>query len=164
MFRVAFALTFLLGVAPVQANTVHSALAGAEVRGTATFRFLGVPLYEAQLYTQQGKPLDWKSDFGLQLTYLRNVSEQNLVDSTMVELERTGAPLPVRKQLEQCYADVRKGDAYLAISNGDDAIGFWLNGTRVCTLSHPAIKMRFMAIFLGDNTRSKSFTRRLKGE
>ena len=103
-------------------------------------------------------------DFALELTYLRNLTGHDLVESTMRELTRTGGTLPVRGKLEGCFRDVRKGDRFVAVSNGQDQIGFWYNGQRVCTLTHPQIKSRFMAIFLGDNTRSKSFTRQLKGE
>ncbi|MDQ2091334.1 hypothetical protein [Marimonas arenosa] len=150
--------------AQAHASAVKSALSGAELRGAATFRYVGFPLYEARLFTPGGTPLDWSRDFGLELTYLRTLTAYDLVEGTMRELQRIGAPLPVRDQLERCFADVRKGDRYAAVSNGPDRLDFWRNDKRVCTLSHPRIKTRFMSIFLGDNTRSKSFTRRLKGE
>ncbi|MEY8120932.1 hypothetical protein AB9F26_22430, partial [Falsihalocynthiibacter sp. BN13B15] len=70
----------------------------------------------------------------------------------------------LREQLGQCFDDVSKGDQYLAVSRGQDQIGFWRNGMRVCTLTHPQLKQQFMAIFIGQNTRSKAFTRKLKGE
>ena len=41
--------------------------------------------------------------------------------------------------------------------------GFWRNGRKTCTLTHPGVKKSFMSIFLGNNTRSASFTRQLKG-
>lgn len=153
-------------VAPLsaQANTVATVLPDAELRGTATFRFLGLPLYNARLFTPSGAPLDWNKDFGLELQYMRNLTEYDLVESTMREFARLGASVPVRSQLETCFDDVRKGDRYTAVSQGQNKIAFWLNGKRTCTLSHPQIKLRFMGIFLGDKTRSKSFTRKLKGE
>ncbi len=160
------ALLFVTLLLPLssQASTINSALPGAELRGAATFRFIGFPLYEARLFTKSGAPLDWSKDFGLELKYLRNLTEYDLVEGTMRELNRTGTALPLRGQLEQCFDDVRNGDRYIAVSKGQNQIGFWLNGSRVCTLKHPQIKTRFMTIFLGDNTRSESFTRKLKGE
>ena len=103
-------------------------------------------------------------DFGLELSYLRNLSGKDIVESTMRELERTGGGLPVRAKLDACFTDVSKGDRYLAVTDGPNRVGFWLNGRKACTLSHPQIAPRFMAIFLGDNTRSKSFTRKLRGQ
>lgn len=164
MRKIALILVLMAGPALVQASPVKSALSGAELRGAATFRFVGLPLYEARLFTKGGAPLDWSTDFGLELKYLRSLSEVDLVEGTMREFKRTGAALPVRDQLQGCFSDVSKGDRYVAVSNGQDKIGFWLNGKPMCTLAYPQIKTRFMAIFLGDNTRSKSFTRRLKGE
>ena len=93
-----------------QASAVKSVLPDAELRGAATFRFIGFPLYEARLFTKSGTALDWNKDFGLELKYLRNLSEYDLVTGTMREINRTGAALPVRGQLEQCFEDVRKGD------------------------------------------------------
>ncbi|MBT3142130.1 hypothetical protein DS909_13255 [Phaeobacter gallaeciensis] len=164
MRKLALLFVTLLFPLSSQASTINSALPGAELRGAATFRFIGFPLYEARLFTKSGAPLDWSKDFGLELKYLRNLTEYDLVEGTMRELNRTGTALPLRGQLEQCFDDVRNGDRYIAVSKGQNQIGFWLNGSRVCTLKHPQIKTRFMTIFLGDNTRSESFTRKLKGE
>ncbi len=160
-----FALLWLLLV-PVSAyaNTVDSVLPDAELRGGATYRFLAFPLYKARLFTPSGAPLDWSKDFGLELQYMRNLTRYDLVEGTMREFARQGASLPVRDQLNTCFNDVRKGDRYTAVSYGQDKIAFLLNGQRTCTLAHPQIKSRFMGIFLGDKTRSKTFTRELKGE
>jgi hypothetical protein len=147
-----------------QANTVEAVLPDADLRGTATFRFIGWPIYQASLFTKSGAPLDWDADFGLELQYMRNLTESDLVEGTMREFTRLGSAVPVRAQLQTCFEDVRKGDRYVAVSKGQNRIAFWLNGRPTCTLSHPDIKSHFMGIFLGDNTRSRSFTRKLKGE
>ncbi len=164
MRRFALLLALLASPTLLQASPVRTALPEAELRGAATFRLLGLPLYNARLFTKGGEALDWSSDFGLELKYLRNLSENDLVEGTMREFSRTGAGLPLRSQLARCFDDVQKGDSYLAVSKGPNKVAFWLNGQQTCTLAHPQIKTRFMAIFLGDNTRSKAFTRQLKGE
>ncbi|MDU9005364.1 chalcone isomerase family protein [Sedimentitalea todarodis] len=164
MLRVLGLCLVILTPASGQALTIPNVLPGAELRGEAVLRLFGFPLYRARLYTETGAPLNWDQDFGLELTYMRDLSRQDLAESTMRELERIGGAIPIRDQLNRCYADVRRGDRIAAVSQGQNQIAFWLNGTRTCTLSHPQIKSRFMAIFLGDNTRSRSFTRKLKGE
>ncbi|MCK8464662.1 hypothetical protein MUY35_12445 [Aliiroseovarius sp. S1339] len=166
MLRTLLTLILLAGTpapALAQSNVAAVALPGAEVRGTATLRFLGLPLYQARLFTVGAAALDWNKDFGIELTYLRNLSQYDLVEATMREFKRTGGALPLEGQLNKCFDAVNKGDRYLAVSNGVDKVGFWRNGQRTCTLSHPQIKSRFMGIFVGDNTRSKSFTRKLIG-
>ncbi|MCV2873660.1 hypothetical protein OEZ71_15280 [Defluviimonas sp. WL0050] len=164
MPRVLFSLFLLFCPAIAQAVPVSSALRDAELRGQATLRYFGFPLYHARLYTPEGKPLDWQDDLALELTYLRGLTQTDLVEATLREIGRTGAPLPVKDQLARCFDDVGKGDRYLAVSNGPDEILFWRNDRRMCALSHPQIKQRFMAIFLGDDTRSPGFTRKLRGQ
>lgn len=146
------------------ATPVSSALPDAGLRGQAILHFFGLPLYQARLYTSGGKDLDWQENLALELTYLRQLSETDLVNATLREFGRTGAPLPVEDQLAHCFDDVSKGDRYLAVSNGPDEILFWRNDRPICALTHPRIKQRFMAIFLGDNTRSRVFTRKLRGQ
>ncbi|WP_241525640.1 hypothetical protein [Pseudophaeobacter leonis] len=70
LIALAFSVLLLPGV--VLASPVKSVLPDAQVRGAATFRFVGFPIYEAQLFTRAGAPLDWEVDFGLGLTYLRS--------------------------------------------------------------------------------------------
>lgn len=164
MLRLILLLCLLVGPNVALASPIATELEDAKLRGTATLRYLGFSLYQARLYTRGGEPLDWQQDFGIELTYLRGLSKNELVTSTLQEMARTGSPVAVKEQLTVCFNDVEKGDRYLAVSDGPNRIGFWRNGQRTCTLSHPQIKTRFMAIFLGDNTRSKSFTRKLMGQ
>lgn len=162
MLRLTAILVLLLSGAAA-ASALPASLAEAKLRGEATFRFLGIPLYDARLYTKDGAALDWSDTFGVELTYRKNLTRYDLVESTMRELDRTGSPMAVRAQLETCFNSVKKGDQFLAVSNGPNEVGFWFNGQKSCALSHPDITQRFMGIFLGENTRSKAFTRKLKG-
>lgn len=164
MLRSALILALLASPMSAQASVIETALPQAELRGKAIFRFIGLPIYEARLFTTNGGPVDWSRDFGLELEYMRSVKKKDLVNSTMDEFARNGPPIPVQDQLSRCFRDVSAGDRYLAITQGKNQIRFWRNGVSVCTLSYPQISKRFMSIFVGTNTRSASFTRRLKGE
>lgn len=162
-WRAALVSLTLLAPGGLAASTVTNQLPNAELRGTATFRYLGLPIYDAKLYTPAGAPFSWNEDFGLQLTYRKNLKQKALVESTLDEMARQGNSGPTQAQLEQCFQAVGKGDSYLAISEGPNKVGFWRNGRKTCTLTHPGVKKSFMSIFLGNNTRSASFTRQLKG-
>ena len=81
-----------------------------------------------------------------------------------LRLRAPGRALPRREALATCFDDVTEGDRYAAITRGPDRILFLRNGSAACTLDHPGIKTGFMAIFLGENTRSGRFTLQLKGE
>ncbi|NOD76211.1 MULTISPECIES: hypothetical protein [unclassified Ruegeria] len=153
----------LLAPSGVLASPVTDELKDAQLRGSATFRYLGLPIYDAKLYTPGGAPFSWSEDIGLQLTYRKNFKKKALVNSTLDEMERIGRSAPVRNQLDQCFKAVTKGDSFLAVSDGPNKVSFWLNGQKTCTMSYPGIKRSFMSVFLGDNTRSASFTQKLQG-
>ncbi len=141
-----------------------ASLSDPQLRGTATFRFLGLAMYDARLYTPGGAPFNWSQDFGLELTYRRNIKKKAIVESTLEEMSRQGNPLPIGPELNKCFKGVSNGDKYMAISQGPDQVAFWRNGQKACTIKYPGIKRAFMSVFLGNNTRSASFTRQLKGQ
>ncbi|MEX0306414.1 MAG: hypothetical protein AB3N12_03405 [Ruegeria sp.] len=161
----AAALVCLILLIPggLAASPMSDAIRDPELRGNATFRFLGLPLYDAKLYTPGGAAFSWNADFGLQLTYRKNLKQKALVESTLEEMARQGNPAPTEAQLQTCFQAVSKGDSYLAIAQGPNSVSFWRNGSKTCTLTNPGITRSFMSIFLGDNTRSAAFTRSLRG-
>lgn len=163
LMRPALLSLCLLTPGGLAASSGLNELDNPQLRGAATFRYLGLPLYDAQLFTPGGAAFSWNQDFGLQLQYRRNVSQKALVNSTLDEMQRIGRAAPVRDQLQVCFKAVKKGDRYLAVSEGPNMVSFWLNGRKTCTMSYPGIKRSFMSVFLGENTRSAAFTQRLRG-
>jgi len=163
MHSLTLAIFLLISPIVAHASSIGNILPGAQQRGEATFRFLGFPMYKARLYTDGGRAFDWQQDFALELTYQRNLTEYDLIESTLREMKRLGQTPQVEDQLALCFDDVAPGDRYLAVTDGSDRIGLWRNGRSTCTLSHPQIKRQFMSIFLGENSRSAKFTRNLRG-
>ena len=152
-------------MASADTKPVRALIPNAEVRGTAVFRFLGLPIYDARLFTENGAPFAWSENFGLELTYRRTMSGDTIVDATMRELKRLGTQTTpdLRQDLAQCFPSVARGDRFLAIPRGSDQITVWLNDQATCDLTYPDIKYGFLEIFLGDSTRSRSFTQKLQG-
>jgi hypothetical protein len=146
------------------ASPVTEALKDAQLKGTATYRYLGLTIYDAKLYTPGGAPFSWNEDIGLQLTYRRNFKKKALINSTLEEMERIGRSAPIRDQLEVCFRAVTKGDQFLAVSDGPDTVTFWLNGRETCTMRYPGVKRSFLSVFLGENSRSAAFTQQLRGQ
>ena len=165
MLKPVFPLLFFLIASAAPASPVETAMKDPQVRGAATFRFLGLPIYEARLFTEAGKDLNPEAPHALELTYRRPAAEARIVKETLGQLRRLGFPTPdpLRKALDDCFADAGNGDRFLAIPRGPDRIDFWFNERPTCTLQHPGIRKGFMGIFLGDNSQSASFTRALKG-
>ncbi len=160
----AFCAAILLAATGAEASPISQSLTDAQHKGSATFRYFGVPIYDARLFTPQGAAFSWEREIGLHLTYRKTLGQKALVKSTLDEMARQGNPAPPRDLLERCFQTVSKGDSYLAVSDGPDRVGFWRNGQKTCTLSYPGAKLAFMSIFLGNDTWSATFTRQLKGQ
>ncbi|MCF6433577.1 MULTISPECIES: hypothetical protein [unclassified Leisingera] len=163
MLRPVILLCLLALPAAGAASQLQALLPGAKERGAATFRLLGLPVYQARLFTSDAAPLDWSQDFGIELTYQRSISQADLTGATLREMRRMGNPPPPEAKLAACFQNVAPGDRYLAVSRGPDRVDFLRNGRTTCSLRHPQIKRHFMSIFLGAKSRSASFTRSLLG-
>lgn len=167
--------TFLLSLflalpalAETPPNEVRQSVKDPGAIGQVVFRWLGVPLYEATLFTPSRRAFDWSTPLALQLVYARDISGKALIDATLSELRRIeGRQADHREigaKLGRCFRDVRDGDSYVAIAGAPDRIGFWLNGTRVCEFRHAGAKQRILGIWLSDDSRSTRLARRLRGE
>ncbi|MEO3416379.1 chalcone isomerase family protein [Roseovarius sp. CAU 1744] len=137
------------------------------LRGEATFRWLGVPLYTARFFTPDGQALSWQKPAALQLIYARDFSRQSLVDATMSELERMEGTRADHAELAQklvpCFRDVGEGDQFVAIATTTDEVQLYFNGAPTCQLRHAEINARFLGIWLSDNSRAPELSRRLRG-
>lgn len=159
-----FALLCLLALPAAGVDSqLQTLLPGVKERATATFRLLGLPVYQARLFTRDAAPLDWSQDFGIELTYQRRISQADLTRATLREMRRMDNPVPPEAKLATCFQSVAPGDRYLAVSRGPDQVDFLHNGRKTCSLRQRGIKRHFMSIFLGGNSRSASFTRGLLG-
>ncbi|PSL20230.1 chalcone isomerase family protein [Shimia abyssi] len=170
---VMLALTVLLPLAMAAkahadvAPEVAATLGQPAELGSGDFRWLGFKVYEAQLYTQQGKGFRWERPFALQLDYARKVRARVLLKASLEELERMeGARedhLEIGAKLSVCFRDVRPGDRVVAAPKSADQLEFWVNGAQTCTLRHAGIRARYLGIWLSDQARDQSLAKRLRG-
>ncbi len=172
MLRIIVLVLSLFPALPTHAETppneVRQSVKNPGAVGQVVFRWFGVPLYEATLFTPSRRAFDWSTPLALQLVYARDISGKALIDATLSELDRIeGRQVDHREigvKLTGCFRDVRDGDTYVAIADAADRIGFWLNGTRVCEFRHAGAKQRILGIWLSDDSRSARLARRLRGE
>ncbi|WP_204112741.1 hypothetical protein [Shimia biformata] len=163
------ALTALLvaqgSIAPAKPANLVSAV--PNLIGDVTVRWLGLPVYRATLYAQENR-FDWNSRFALELTYVRGFDRDTLVWSTMQELERmegrSGDHAAIRASLSGCFRTVESGDRFLAYAETPDRVSLWFNGTKTCQMSHASISQRFLGIWLSDQSRMASVSRKLRGQ
>ncbi|MDH5799109.1 MAG: hypothetical protein OEZ19_11130 [Paracoccaceae bacterium] len=165
------ALCLLLGfpaMAERPPSEVEDRFGDAEPLGQVVFRWLGLPIYEATLFTESGRDFDWNEPLALQLVYTRSFSGTSLVNATIAELERiegASEDYPeLRGKLESCFNDVSDGDRYVAIAYAPDRVDFLLNGRQTCSLRHRDAKERVLGIWLSEDSRSAALARRLRGQ
>lgn len=149
------------------ADVIAKVFNGAQLRGEATFRWLGLPLYTARLFTPGGGALSWAKPVGLELVYARNISRQSLVDATVSELERIEGSRAdhgvIGQKLVPCFRDVSDGDRFVATTTSADEVQLFFNGARTCRVRHEDLGARFLNIWLSDDSRSPALSRQLRG-
>lgn len=158
----------LLNPAPPAAGSSVAGLTQPQKLGEATMRWLGLPIYDAALYTEGAARFSWSQPLALELRYLRSFPASQLTKSTLDELQRIegaqGDHAAMIVKLGECFKDVRKGDRLTAYSSASSKISFSFNGGAPCTVSHKGVRERFLGIWLSGNSRSAKLTRRLKGQ
>jgi hypothetical protein len=149
-------------------SEVQAVLEDSRPLGRATYRWLGLPLYEATLYAPGPSAFDWEKPLALELVCARALSVGVLLDSTLSELGRIEGDQPdhltIREKRSGCFRGVDKGDLYVAMSGDANGVSFWLNGRRTCDLSHPEAKRRNLGIWLSEQCRAARNARALMDE
>lgn len=171
MRKLAFLLVFALAASPMRASdgseVIADVLDSPQMRGEATFRWLGLPLYTARLYTPRGQALTWARPVALQLVYARNISRESLINATVSELERLEGSRAdhavIGEKFATCFRDVGAGDQFVAAATTEDEVHLFFNGAKTCSVSHEQLSARFLNIWLSDNSRSPDLSRRLRG-
>jgi hypothetical protein len=168
MFRLLLALTLFAGPASAQDRVAMAGLPNPVVIGEASLGVIGITAYDARLSTSDGVPFDWTVPMALELDYKRGFSADDLLRGTEAEMRRTmgdSADMPnVIALLDDCFLAVEKGDSYLAVSLSPDQIDLWRNGTQTCTVNYPDIRKRFLSIWLSDQSRFSTLSRKLRGQ
>lgn len=149
------------------APEVRSTVAQPGELGSGDFRWFGLKVYEAQLYTPQGKGFNWERPFALQLDYARKVKARVQIRASLDELKRIegaqGDHAQIGNKLSTCLRDLLAGDRVVAVAKNADTLEFFVNGSQTCTLKHGAIRQRYMSLWLSDSARDQNLARRLRG-
>ncbi len=153
--RAAFlALALLAGRADAMPPELAGRVEATAPAGCADYRFLLLPLYRGELWTDAAVPPG--AAFGLSLTYRRAFGSDDLVATSIAEMARmSGRPeagfAGARRELENAMPSVAAGDRITAWRNDAGAVEFYHNGTFAGSLTHDADL--FLGIWLGPGSR-----------
>ncbi|MBY0562789.1 MAG: chalcone isomerase family protein [Hyphomonadaceae bacterium] len=171
-FRSAFAALALAlaAAAPAAANPaeVGAAIPNAQTVGQAPYRFLGITLFQAELFAAGGD-FSWQQPFALTLTYQHSARQSLIINRSIVEMSQRGAGsaqtlAPLRAQLERCFPNVQRDDRITGVSTSADAARFYVNGARSCTVEWPNFRRHFFGIWLDARGGQAAMSARLRGE
>ncbi|MFS4580800.1 chalcone isomerase family protein [Phaeobacter sp. C3_T13_0] len=156
-------LTILSG--PTYADT---GLKAPTKLGEVTFRWFGLPLYDASLYAEGQNRFDWQTPMALRLSYRRGFTQSQLMQATTAELARLEGPRGDQNELiaklDLCFRDVAAGDSFVATTRDPDHVALYLNGRQTCEIRHKDARKRFLDIWLSPNSRAARLSSRLRGE
>ncbi|MGB6189291.1 MAG: chalcone isomerase family protein [Aeromonas molluscorum] len=137
--------------------------------GQGEMHWLWFKLYEATLYSQDGRYVARRYPQALSLTYARDIDKQDILDATGQEWQRLGLG-DERQQvrwlgaLSNILPDVNKGDRLTFYVNKQGLGELWLRDAPLGLITEPGFPDAFLAIWLADNSRDPALTRRLRGQ
>ncbi|KII15990.1 chalcone isomerase family protein [Phaeobacter sp. S60] len=164
---------FALGLAVILSSFSSAATAETGLRspiklGEVTFRWFGLPLYDASLFAEGQNRFDWQTPMALKLSYRRGFTRAQLTKATAAELTRLEGPRADQERLiaklETCFRDVAAGDSFVATTQDPNQVALYLNGRRTCDVRHAEARKRFLNIWLSPNSRSARLSSRLRGD
>jgi hypothetical protein len=146
---------------------VVSAFAAPKLVSTAEMSLLFWRVFRAELWSNDGV-FDWAKPFALSLTYDMEFSADELTDKTITEIDRltdwsTPALASLRDKISPCMATVTDGDRFTAVGVSPDKVTMFLNSREQCQLETPDLRRAFFQIWLSDDSRFPTESRRLRG-
>lgn len=150
-----------------QGTAVVRSVPSAELVGKGRMTFLGFRLFDAELYAPEGT-YEASAPFALKLTYLRNFTSRDIVDSSIKEIRRQGGASAAQldrweRQMRRLFPDVAAGQSITGVRTPDGAADFYLNGRKLGTIRDAAFTQKFFAIWLGRQTRNPQLRAALTG-
>jgi hypothetical protein len=144
----------------------HPLMPGAQQIGQAAFTRFGFSIYQAELWAPDGRYLPDQS-FLLSLTYARNIGRTQIVQASLDEMQKLGAPVALQAQwrtdLEEILVDVKEGDILSAIYLPGQGAEFYFQNKKTGTIDE-ALARYFFGIWLDERTSEPKLRRSLIGQ
>lgn len=119
-------------------------------------------IYDISLWTDAE---NWSPDtpFAISIKYLIPIDTDQLVDTTIDELERLGAPNPAsyRNQLNQLFPNVSEGDRITSYFNSNYEVSFFFNGSKLGSIKDDVFGKYFSDIWLSSATQESEIRDKL---
>ena len=153
------------------ANTPSDApVAGTQLSGSATLRFLGMEVYQAQLWVRPGfSPRTWaEQPLALELRYARSFPAKAIAERSLEEMQRQ-QPLTEaqtsrwRAELMAALPDVSAGDRLVGQYEPGAGLRFFFNGKTIGRVDDPLFARLFIGIWLSPQSSEPTLRAALLG-
>jgi hypothetical protein len=141
--------------AALASGTPHAPLAGAQLAGSGTLRFLGMEVYQARLWVRPGfTPRTWAhQSLALELRYARGFSARAIAARSLEEMQRQQALTEAQSgrwqaQLAALLPDVAAGDRLVGVYEPGQGVRFLFNGQPHGHIDDPLFARLFFGIWL----------------
>lgn len=162
-------LTVLLMISvTVQADWFDD-LPGARSVGAGQFRWYGFAIYEVRLWSRELRPsLD--TAFALEVTFLRKVKRETLVEISRDEIRRLGGEALTQErlarwtfELRRAFIDVNPSQRITGVYMPGQGCRFYVDGQLRHQVKDPLFARAFFSIWLDPRTRAPKLRRALLG-
>ncbi len=172
---VVFMLSLALGLAPVspamaQADWIKESIAGAQKLGAGPLRFLGLRIYDAELWANADFRLDnfFEHQHALKLTYARTLYGKLIAERSEQEISKLGIGDEKKRkvwleQMTKLFPDVNKGDSLSALYTPGKGLKFLRNDAPLGDIADPEFARAFMAIWFAPGTSEPGLRKQLAG-
>lgn len=145
-----------------------AASAGFTLRGAGTFRWLGLKIYDAELWTH-GAPGAFTHPFALKLRYARNLKGAAIAERSIEEIEALGLGTPEKRRdwaiaMARLFPDVAKGSTLTGLHVPGRGARFFHDGKALGEIADPGFSQAFFSIWLDPQTSAPELRAALLAE
>jgi len=147
------------------ASTFSTLLPGAQQVGQGSFKRFGWSIYEAKLYAPNGR-FDTRTPYALSLTYERTIAGDRLVQASLDEMRKLGAPVDDHPQwgseLARVLPSVSKGVTLTSVYRPGEGAVFYQMDLEIGRINDDLARW-FLAIWLDPRTSEPGLRQALIG-
>ncbi|NIO40966.1 MAG: hypothetical protein GTO41_12775 [Burkholderiales bacterium] len=168
LLLLSLALPFASHAIPPLPQTVADKIPGLRLAGEGRLRWLGLHIYDAALWTREGS-FSVRSEFALDIRYVRNVTSKRLVKTSVKEMRRLGFANRSRlntwaDEMARVFPDIRKGDRLTGVNLPGLGAEFYHNGRLIGFVADEKFAFAFFSIWLDPRTREPGLRESLFGQ
>ena len=159
-----------LGLAALAPALAAPELAGLQLRGQGRFRYFGLSIYDARLWSAQ--PLDparWaEQPLTLELQYARSLVGREIAKRSLAEMRRQATLSEAQAQawlqeMEAAFPDVKAGDRLSGQHEPGEGALFFFNGEPRRRVADAQFARLFFGIWLSPQTSEPALREQLLG-